>query len=119
MMKYFYLFFLTLLLSQCKIVESSTGQTTKIPDSPRATALAPDECLVNAKVLRLSAPGVYSLRVYEVKEIGFGFSQNINSGDKIDVRIPLPLKEDETRDLVLTWIESPSGGYFEVNTGAE
>lgn len=108
-----------LTLGSCKIGQSSTGQTTRIPKSPTDTALTPDECLVNAKVLYEAEPGVYVIRVYEVKEVGFGFTQNVNSGDKINVRNPLPMEKEATIDIIVQWIEDLDGGYYQVKTGAE
>lgn len=108
-----------ILFSQCRIGQSSTGQTTKVPKSADDTNLSSDEFIINAKVLRLNGDNVYSLRIYEVKEVGFGFSQEVNSGDKIDVMIPLPLPIDETVNLTIKYIETSVGGYYEVKTGAE
>ncbi|MFT6868257.1 MAG: hypothetical protein ACJA08_003107 [Cyclobacteriaceae bacterium] len=114
-----YLCVLVLLFSQCKFVESSTAQTTKMPKSAKESTLSPVESLVNAKVLREMEPGIYSIRIYEVKEVGFGYSQELSAGDKINVKIPLPLEVDEVRDLVIRWVENAAGGYYEVKTGAE
>lgn len=114
-----YLVFFSLLFVQCKVGQNSTAQTTKIPQSRKETTLNPDECVVNAKVLKLISDGVYSLRIYEVKETGFGFHQNINAGDKIEVRIPVPLDVDEIRDITIEWKESVKGGHYIVTTGAE
>lgn len=100
-------------------MESSTAQTTIIPKSENESTFNSAECLVNVKVLRELEDGIYSFRVYEVKEVGYGFSQEINPGDKINVRIPLPLEVDAVRDLIIRWVENPSGGYYEVKTGAE
>lgn len=114
-----YLLLLIVLLASCKIGQSSTAQNTKTPKTRRDTTLSPDGCLINAKVLRMVAEGVYSLRVYEVKETGFGFSQNLNPGDKIEVRYPLTLKTDETSDFTIEWVEAVGGGYYQIKTGAE
>ncbi|MEP4133519.1 MAG: hypothetical protein ABJL71_02800 [Cyclobacteriaceae bacterium] len=110
---------LCLMLASCKLGQSSTGQTTRVPKSPTDTTLTPDECLVNAKVLYEAEPGVYVIRIYEVKEVGFGFTQNVNSGDKINVINPLPMEEDATIDIIVQWIEGLEGGYYQVKTGAE
>ncbi|MEO9477467.1 MAG: hypothetical protein ABJG41_18115 [Cyclobacteriaceae bacterium] len=108
-----------LLLASCKIGQSSTGQTTRVPKSPTDTTLTPDECLVNAKVLYEAEPGIYTIRIYEVKEVGFGFTQNVNSGDKINVVNPIPMEEDATIDIIVQWIDNLEGGYYQVKTGAE
>jgi hypothetical protein len=110
---------LCMMVASCKIGQSSVQQTTKIPRNRKETTLAPDECLVNARVLFEAGPDTFGLRIYEVKEVGFGFSQNINAGDKIRVISALAMEKDDTIDVILEWIDSIDGGYYQVKTGAE
>ncbi len=118
MVRIFAFVFVLLLVSGCKIGQSSTGSTV-VRRSANYQMLKPDACKINAKVLRMEEPGVYTLRVYQVVEMGFGFKQNLNDGDKIEIHSPVDLPVESTIDVLVTYVREQEGGYYMLSTSAE
>jgi hypothetical protein len=118
-MKNIGLIILLVLLTQCKIGQSSTGTADVKRAKEGAYHIKPDFCQVNAKIVRLNAPGEYTLRVYQVLEMGFGFNQVINEGDKINVKAPIELPVGEIIDIFVLFVKDQNGGYYVMGTSAE
>lgn len=108
-----------LLMSECKVGQSSTGNTTAVRRPASYQMLKPDACRINAKVLRLAEPGIYTLRVYQVLEMGFGFKQNLNEGDKIDLKSPIELPVASTIDVTVSYVRDQEGGSYMLSSSAE
>lgn len=118
-MRNFVFFLMILLLSQCKLGQNSTGTSTAVRVSSDNAMVKPDVCKVNAKVIRLNDSGVYTLRVYQVLEMGFAFKQNLNDGDKIDLKSPIELPVGSTIDVVVTYVRDQAGGFYMLSSSAE
>ena len=106
-------------LSACTIGQSSTGGQGTVASAKKDRIMTPSQCKINGKVVRVERPGVYLVRVYQVLEVGSGFSQELAPGDKIEVIAPIPLSEKEIIDLSLTWVPKGTGGQYEITTGAQ
>lgn len=106
-------------MTQCKVGQSSTGATSVVRSDANNTMVKPDVCKINAKVLRLTDSGIYTIRIYQVLEMGFGFKQNLNDGDKIDLRSPIELPIGSTVNVAITYIRDHSGGFYILSSSAE
>lgn len=95
---------------------------------PSSYKVNPDECLLQATVREedtVNGKGTYIVKVQNIIERGFGFSQNIKKGDLLEVRSPTgsemrleesqKLKDTTSVVIVIEFVPTMKKGHYRIN----